>query len=83
LKEFSGCDRYGRKRHLSVDLLWLVLWVLVTFASLLEYQGAKQVHDKGNQVSFVLGLNPHYKTSLRIILKYPLTMQPDSENATR
>lgn len=45
---------HGRKRHLSVDLLGLVLRVLVTSASIPERQGAKQVlqrvHDTGHQV---------------------------------
>lgn len=50
----AGKKIHGRKRHLSVDLLGLVLRVLVTSASLPERQGAKQVlkrvHDTGNQV---------------------------------
>ena len=44
----------GRSRHLSVNLLDLVLRVLVTSASLPERIGAKlvlkRVHDTGNQV---------------------------------
>jgi putative transposase len=50
----AGKKIHGRKRHLSVDLLGLVLRVLVTSASLPERQGAKQVlqrvHDTGHQV---------------------------------
>ncbi len=50
----AGKKIHGRKRHLSVDLLGLVLRVLVTCASLPERLGAKQVlkrvHDTGNQV---------------------------------
>lgn len=50
----AGKQVHGRKRHLSVDLLGLVLRVLVTSASLPERQGAKlvlkQVHDTGSQV---------------------------------
>ncbi|MEP0879287.1 transposase [Funiculus sociatus GB2-M2] len=45
---------HGRKRHLTVDLLGLVLRVLVTFASVPEPQGAKKVlkrvHGMGNRV---------------------------------
>ena len=47
----AGKKIHGRKRHLSVDLLGLVLRVLVTSASLPERQGAKlvlkRVHDTG------------------------------------
>lgn len=42
----------GRKRHLSVDLLGLVLHVLMTLASLAERTGAKlvlKVHNCPNQ----------------------------------
>lgn len=50
----AGKKIHGRKRHLSVDLLGLVLRVLVTSASIPERQGAKQVlqrvHDTGHQV---------------------------------
>ncbi len=50
----AGKKIHGRKRHLSVDLLGLVLRVLVTSASLPERQGAQQVlkrvHDTGYQV---------------------------------
>ncbi len=50
----AGKKIHGRKRHLSVDLLGLVLRVLVTSASLPEREGAKkvlnQVHNTGNQV---------------------------------
>lgn len=50
----AGKQVHGRKRHLTVDLLGLVLRVLVTSASLPERQGAKlvlkQVHDTGSQV---------------------------------
>jgi putative transposase len=50
----AGKKIHGRKRHLSVDLLGLVLRVLVTSASLPEREGAKKVlkrvHDQGNQV---------------------------------
>ena len=50
----AGKQIHGRKRHLSVDLLGLVLRVLVTSASLPERNGAQQVlkrvHDTGNQV---------------------------------
>lgn len=50
----SGKKIHGRKRHLSVDLLGLVLRVLVTSASLPERTGAKlvlkRVHDTGAQV---------------------------------
>ena len=50
----AGKQVHGRKRHLSVDLLGLVLRVLETSASLPERQGAKlvlkQVHDTGSQV---------------------------------
>ncbi len=49
-----GKKIHGRKRHLTVDLLGLVLRVLVTSASLPERQGARQVlkrvHDTGNRV---------------------------------
>ena len=45
---------HGRKRHLSVDLLGLVLRVLVTSANIPERQGAKvvlkRVHDTGDKV---------------------------------
>jgi putative transposase len=50
----AGKKIHGRKRHLSVDLLGLVLRVLVTSASLPEREGAKKVlnrvHNTGNQV---------------------------------
>ena len=39
----AGKKIHGRKRHLSVDLLGLVLRVLVTSASLPEREGAKKV----------------------------------------
>ena len=39
----AGKQIHGRKRHLSVDLLGLVLRVLVTSASVPEREGAKQV----------------------------------------
>lgn len=42
----AGKKIHGRKRHLSVDLLGLVLRVLVTSAALPERQGAKQVLHK-------------------------------------
>ena len=48
----AGKKIHGRKRHLTVDLLGLVLRVLVTSASIPERQGAKkvlkQVHDMGS-----------------------------------
>ena len=47
----AGKQIHGRKRHLSVDLLGLVLRVLVTSASVPERAGAKKVlkkvHDMG------------------------------------
>lgn len=50
----AGKKVHGRKRHLTVDLLGLVLRVLVTSASIPERQGAKkvleQVHDMGSKV---------------------------------
>lgn len=50
----AGKKIHGRKRHLSVDMLGLVLRVLVTAASIPERQGAKEVlkrvHNTGNQV---------------------------------
>jgi putative transposase len=50
----AGKKIHGRKRHLSVDMLGLVLRVLVTSASLPEREGAKKVlqrvHDTGHQV---------------------------------
>lgn len=50
----AGKKIHGRKRHLTVDLLGLVLRVLVTSASLPERQGAKvvlkRVHNTGNHV---------------------------------
>lgn len=39
----AGKQIHGRKRHLTVDLLGLVLRVLVTSASIPERQGAKKV----------------------------------------
>lgn len=39
----AGKQIHGRKRHLSVDLLGLVLRVLVTSASVTERAGAKKV----------------------------------------
>ncbi len=39
----AGKQIHGRKRHLSVDLLGLVLRVLVTSASVPEREGAKLV----------------------------------------
>ena len=42
----AGKKIHGRKRHLTVDLLGLVLRVLVTSASLPERQGAKQVLNR-------------------------------------
>lgn len=42
----AGKKIHGRKRHLTVDLLGLVLRVLVTSASLPERQGAQQVLNK-------------------------------------
>ena len=39
----AGKQVHGRKRHLSVDLLGLVLRVLVTSASVPERAGAKKV----------------------------------------
>ncbi|MBE9192908.1 IS5 family transposase [Gloeocapsopsis crepidinum LEGE 06123] len=51
----AGKKIHGRKRHLSVDLLGLVLRVLVRAASVPERTGAKEVlkrvHDTGNQVN--------------------------------
>ena len=48
----AGKKIHGRKRHLTVDLLGLVLRVLVTSASIPERQGAKkvlkQVHEMGS-----------------------------------
>ena len=48
----TGKKIHGRKRHLTVDLLGLVLRVLVTSASLPERAGAKkvlkQVHSTGD-----------------------------------
>jgi transposase len=58
---------HGRKRHLTVDLLGLVLGVLVTSASLPERQGAKlvlkRVHDTGNQVKrlHIIWMNRGYQ----------------------
>jgi putative transposase len=50
----AGKKIHGGKRHLSVDMLGLVLRVLVTSASLPEREGAKKVlqpvHDTGHQV---------------------------------
>jgi putative transposase len=50
----AGKHIHGRKRHLSVDLLGLVLRVLVTSASVGERTGAKlvltRVHGMGNTV---------------------------------
>jgi putative transposase len=50
----AGKKIHGRKRHLSVDMLGLVLRVLVTAASVPERTGAKavlqRVHDTGNHV---------------------------------
>ncbi len=50
----AGKQIHGRKRHLSVDLLGLVLRVLVTSANIPERQGAKvvlkRVHDTGDKV---------------------------------
>ena len=50
----AGKQIHGRKRHLTVDMLGLVLRVLVTSASVPERQGAKlvlkQVSETGNQV---------------------------------
>jgi len=50
----AGKKIHGRKRHLSVDMLGLVLRVLVTSANVAEREGAKKVlhrvHDTGNQV---------------------------------
>ena len=51
----AGKKIHGRKRHLTVDLLGLVLRVLVTSASLPERQGAKRVlkrvHCMGDRVN--------------------------------
>lgn len=51
----AGKKIHGRKRHLTVDLLGLVLRVLVTSASVPERLGAKKVlkrvHDTGNKVN--------------------------------
>ncbi len=54
--EYDGAKQIkGRKRHLTVDLLGLVLRVLVTSASLPERQGAKRVlkrvHCMGDRVN--------------------------------
>lgn len=50
----AGKQIHGRKRHLSVDLLGLVLRVLVTCASVPEREGAKKVlkrvHRMGDKV---------------------------------
>jgi transposase len=50
----AGKKIHGRKRHLSVDMLGLVLRVLVTAASVPERQGGKkvlqQVHYMGHKV---------------------------------
>ncbi|MBA2749075.1 MAG: IS5 family transposase [Tatlockia sp.] len=50
----AGKKIHGRKRHLSVDMLGLVLRVLVTAASVPEREGAKkvlhQVHLMGDRV---------------------------------
>ena len=49
----AGKQIHGRKRHLTVDLLGLVLRVLVTSASLPERQKAKQVkpvYHRGHQL---------------------------------
>jgi putative transposase len=50
----AGKQIHGRKRHLSVDMLGLVLRVLVTSASVPERTGAKKLlartHLMGNQV---------------------------------
>lgn len=51
----AGKKIHGRKRHLTVDLLGLVLRVLVTSASIPERQGAKKVlkrvHSMGERVN--------------------------------
>lgn len=51
----AGKKIHGRKRHLTVDLLGLVLRVLVTSASLPERAGAKtvlkRVHGMGDRVN--------------------------------
>jgi len=51
----AGKKIHGRKRHLTVDLLGLVLRVLVTSANLPERQGAKKVlkrvHSMGSRVN--------------------------------
>lgn len=51
----AGKQVHGRKRHLSVDLLGLVLRVLVTSASVPERAGAKKVlkrvHNMGDRVN--------------------------------
>lgn len=50
----AGKKIHGRKRHLTVDMLGLVLRVLVTSASLPEREGVKKVlhrvHHTENQV---------------------------------
>ncbi len=50
----AGKKIHGRKQHLSVDLLGLVLRVLVNSASLPEHEGTKKVlnrvHDTGNSI---------------------------------
>jgi putative transposase len=51
----AGKQVHGRKRHLSVDLLGLVLQVLVTSASVGERTGAKKVlkpvHGMGDRIN--------------------------------
>lgn len=51
----SGKQTHGRKRHLTVDMLGLVLRVLVTGANVPERTGAKavlkRVHAQGNHVN--------------------------------
>jgi hypothetical protein len=46
----SGKKIKGRKRHVLVDTLGLVMVVVVTAASVSEQAGAKQVLSKLNQV---------------------------------
>ena len=47
----AGKKIHGRKRHLTVDLLGLVLRVLVTSASIPERQGAKKVLERVHNMS--------------------------------
>lgn len=49
----------GRKRHMTVDTLGLVLRVLVTAASMGEREGGKQVLKKVKQMGFICVASTH------------------------